>query len=204
MTIRSSAKTARVLGALLAAVSVLAFGALDAGAASASKLVLKISGSVAPVPSKAYVEIGLNIGGPACLFGTYQASLKSNSLAIDTIENKTPVEINAAGPCVGVSISPSSKITVAKISSSGNFTVKAKPAIEVTKGSCKYAISKIAGTFPVPGTAFAYTAVTGKRKPPSPPPPTCAATYTYYESAVAMGGWKATGAPQDYELEDIA
>lgn len=200
MTIRSSANP-RVLGALLAAVSVLTFNAFNAGAASASKLVLKISGSAAPSPSKAYVEIGLNIGGPACLFGTYQASLISNSLATDTIENKTPIEINAAGPCVGVSISPSSEITVAKISSSGKFTVKANPAIKVTKGSCTYATSKITGTFPVPGTAFAYTAVTGKRKPPSAP--TCAKTYTYYESAVAMGGWKATGAPQDYELEDI-
>jgi hypothetical protein len=199
MTIRSSGNAVRFSWVLLAVISVLAFSALDAGAASAKALVLEVEGTAAPAPSNAYVEIGLTTGKGPCLFGTYKATLASNSMSKDLITNSSAVEINPDGPCTGVSIS--GEIREAVIASNGKTKVTANPALAITTGGCTYEVGKLAATFTVPsGQAFAPLTIRAKRSKASAK--SCAKT-EIYEAGLAIGGWRKDGSPQDYELEDI-
>lgn len=183
---------------LLIAISVLAFSAVNAGAASAHSLTLKLAGTAALTPSNAYVEVGLSgVGSGECLFGTYKGSLTTNSASTDVIKNSgLSVEINPDGPCTGATIS--GNITEAKVKSNGKITITWSPALDVQEGECTYETSKLSAKFTVPSSA-AFSPLSVKMKRSKHSAAECPKTRTF-EGGTAIGGW-VDSAPQDYELE---
>jgi hypothetical protein len=130
--------------------------ALATGASAATPLILKVGGVAAPDGSQASGKLDLT-----CAHLVFGGTLTVNG---EPTDRAVFTEGGGTDTCEGVLVRGSVKTI--KLTSKGHFIVGTHLSYEVvTSGTCVYVISKLAGTFTIPGPTTATVAGTGKLAP---------------------------------------
>jgi hypothetical protein len=145
-----------------AGVTLLTIGALLAGGASASAvLVLQSRGQVAPVGTPA---LGTLRFGPCGEFQS-RGALATNSSSVDVA--KFDSTSGGEGGCGEGGPVFSGSVTSDRLTEAGRFTVFAKLTMVTTLNGCEYALRTLSGRFTIPGPTQATVAGKALRTPTS-------------------------------------